>query len=99
MRGTAPFGCAGLGVGSWYSHPYYYGYPNRGPTYYGYLAPLPAPVPAPVRSRPRRIATPTAIATRASLTWGVASQVKGWACARYGSVSFPRLGLRKSVEF
>ncbi len=21
------FGCAGLGVGSWYSHPYYYGYP------------------------------------------------------------------------
>ena len=26
-------GCAGLGVGSWYSHPYYYGYP-----YYGYPA-------------------------------------------------------------
>jgi len=26
------FGCAGLGVGSWYGHPYYYGYP----TYYGY---------------------------------------------------------------
>ena len=26
------FGCAGLGVGSWYTHPYYYGYP----TYYGY---------------------------------------------------------------
>jgi hypothetical protein len=25
------FGCAGLGVGSWYSHPYYYGRP-----YYGY---------------------------------------------------------------
>ena len=21
------FGCAGLGVGSWYSRPYYYGYP------------------------------------------------------------------------
>ena len=30
-------GCAGLGVGSWYSHPYYYGYPTYyGPTYYGY---------------------------------------------------------------
>jgi len=29
------FGCAGLGVGSWYSHPYYNGYPtNYGPTYY-----------------------------------------------------------------
>src|SRR5215831_13291201 len=27
------FGCAGLGVGSWYSRPYYYGYP-----YYGYPA-------------------------------------------------------------
>jgi hypothetical protein len=27
------FGCAGLGVGSWYSaHPYYYGYPS----YYAY---------------------------------------------------------------
>ena len=26
------FGCAGLGVGSWYTQPYYYGYP----TYYGY---------------------------------------------------------------
>src|SRR5215472_3017655 len=45
------FGCAGLGVGSWYSHPYYYGYPTyHGPTYYGYLAaaPVPAPAPAPV---------------------------------------------------
>src|SRR5215471_17782494 len=43
------FGCAGLGVGSWYSHPYYYGYPTyRGPTYYGYLAPAPGPVPTPV---------------------------------------------------
>ena len=21
------FGCAGFGVGSWYTHPYYYGYP------------------------------------------------------------------------
>ena len=31
------FGCAGLGVGSWYSQPYYYGYPTYyGPTYYGY---------------------------------------------------------------
>ena len=36
------FGCAGLGVGSWYTHPYYYGYPTYyrptyyGPTYYGY---------------------------------------------------------------
>ena len=36
-------GCAGLGVGSWYTHPYYYGYPTYptyptyyGPTYYGY---------------------------------------------------------------
>ena len=29
------FGCAGLGVGSWYTHPYYYGYPTYyGPTYY-----------------------------------------------------------------
>ena len=31
------FGCAGFGVGSWYSYPYYYGYPSYyGPTYYGY---------------------------------------------------------------
>jgi len=31
------FGCAGLGVGSWYSRPYYYGYPTYyGPIYYGY---------------------------------------------------------------
>src|SRR5215471_9691920 len=31
------FGCAGLGVGSWYSHPYYYGYPTYyGRTYYSY---------------------------------------------------------------
>ena len=31
------FGCAGFGVGSWYSYPYYYGYPTYyGPTYYGY---------------------------------------------------------------
>ena len=31
------FGCAGLGVGSWYSRPYYYGYPTYyGRTYYGY---------------------------------------------------------------
>lgn len=31
------FGCAGFGVGSWYTHPYYYGYPTYyGPTYYGY---------------------------------------------------------------
>jgi hypothetical protein len=31
------FGCAGLGVGSWYTHPYYYGYPTYyGPAYYGY---------------------------------------------------------------
>lgn len=36
------FGCAGLGVGSWYGHPYYYGYPTYyrptyyRPTYYGY---------------------------------------------------------------
>jgi hypothetical protein len=37
------FGCAGLGVGFWYSHPYYYGYPTYpGPTYYGYPAPAPA---------------------------------------------------------
>jgi hypothetical protein len=29
-------GCAGLGVGSWYSHPYYYGYPYYyGQPYYG----------------------------------------------------------------
>jgi hypothetical protein len=26
-------GCAGLGVGSWYGHPYYYGYPY---SYYYY---------------------------------------------------------------
>jgi hypothetical protein len=40
------FGCAGLGVGSWYSgHPYYYGYPYAygppyyyAPPYYGYPA-------------------------------------------------------------
>jgi hypothetical protein len=32
------FGCAGLGVESWYSHPYYYGYPYYygQPYYYGY---------------------------------------------------------------
>jgi len=31
------FGCAGLGVGSWYGHPYYYGYPYYyGRPYYGY---------------------------------------------------------------
>jgi hypothetical protein len=36
------FGCAGLGVGSWYTHPYYYGYPYYyappyyAPPYYGY---------------------------------------------------------------
>ena len=31
------FGCAGFGVGSWYSYPYYYGYPTYyGPTYYAY---------------------------------------------------------------
>jgi len=36
------FGCAGLGVGSWYSRPYSFGYPTYygptyyGPTYYGY---------------------------------------------------------------
>ena len=30
-------GCAGLGVGSWYSRPYYYGYPYYyGQPYYGY---------------------------------------------------------------
>ena len=30
-------GCAGLGVGSWYTHPYYYGYPYYyAPPYYGY---------------------------------------------------------------
>ena len=34
------FGCAGLGVGSWYSRPYYYGYPTYyGPIYYGYPYP------------------------------------------------------------
>ena len=33
------FGCAGLGVGSWYTHPYYYGYPYYyAPPYYGYPA-------------------------------------------------------------
>ena len=31
------FGCAGLGVGSWYTRPYYYGYPYYyAPPYYGY---------------------------------------------------------------
>jgi hypothetical protein len=34
------FGCAGLGVGSWYSRPYYYGYPTYyGPIYYSYPYP------------------------------------------------------------
>ena len=33
------FGCAGLGVGSWYTRPYYYGYPYYyAPPYYGYPA-------------------------------------------------------------
>ena len=34
------FGCAGLGVGSWYTHPYYYGYTYYyyGQPYYGYPA-------------------------------------------------------------
>ena len=27
------FACGGLGVGSWYSRPYYYGYPYYYPTY------------------------------------------------------------------
>jgi hypothetical protein len=32
-------GCAGLGVGSWYTRPYYYGYPYYyAPPYYGYPA-------------------------------------------------------------
>jgi len=32
-------GCAGLGVGSWYSRPYYYGHPYYyAPPYYGYPA-------------------------------------------------------------
>jgi len=32
-------GCAGLGVGSWYSRPYYYGHPHYyAPPYYGYPA-------------------------------------------------------------
>jgi hypothetical protein len=31
------FGCAGLGVGSWYTRPYYYGYPYYySHPYYGY---------------------------------------------------------------
>src|SRR5690349_4231686 len=30
------FGCAGLGVGSWYGHPYHYGYPYHHPYYYPY---------------------------------------------------------------
>ena len=28
------FACGGLGVGSWYSRPYYYGYPYYYPNYY-----------------------------------------------------------------
>jgi hypothetical protein len=32
------FGCAGLGVGSWYTQPHYYGYPYYGYAYYGYPA-------------------------------------------------------------
>ena len=33
------FGCAGLGVGSWYTQPRYYGYPTYyGNPYYGYPA-------------------------------------------------------------
>jgi hypothetical protein len=33
------FGCAGLGVGSWYTRPYYYGYPYYySHPYYGYPA-------------------------------------------------------------
>ena len=32
-------GCAGLGVASWYSRPYYYGHPYYyAPPYYGYPA-------------------------------------------------------------
>lgn len=30
------FGCAGLGVGSWYGHPYYYGYPYAAYSAYPY---------------------------------------------------------------
>lgn len=30
------FGCAGLGVGSWYTQPHYSGYPYYGYPYYGY---------------------------------------------------------------
>lgn len=30
------FGCAGLGVGSWYTQPHYYGYPYYGYPYYRY---------------------------------------------------------------
>ena len=34
------FSCAGLGVGSWYTHPYYYGYPYATyPTYPVYTYP------------------------------------------------------------
>ena len=32
------FGCAALGVGSWYTQPHYYGYPYYGYPYYGYPA-------------------------------------------------------------
>lgn len=32
------FGCAGLGVGSWYTQPHYNGYPYYGYPYYGYPA-------------------------------------------------------------
>ena len=51
------FGCAGLGVGSWYSRPYYYGYPTYyGPIYYGY--------PYVAYSYPRMPIPTTTIATR-----------------------------------
>jgi len=51
------FGCAGLGVGSWYSRPYYYGYP----TYYG-----PSTTGTPMRpiAIPRMPIPTTTIATR-----------------------------------
>jgi hypothetical protein len=40
------FGCAGLGVGSWYGHPYYYGYPYSYPYYPYYGGPAYSYTPA-----------------------------------------------------
>ena len=58
------FGCAGLGVGSWYGHPYYYGYPTYyGPSYYAY----------PITDI-RRIAIPIATTTSNQRNWAARAE-------------------------